>query len=97
MDAKGRRALGTIRRCVEGGQYRLLVHFIQRMDERGLFWPDVAAVLDDPSDIRDGGPEQWGRPKWIVAGQSAAGDHLELVCVLDKDERGNIVVFITLY
>lgn len=67
------------------------------MDERGLFWPDVLAILDAPTDVRDGGPEQWGRAKWIVAGQSAGGDTLELVCVLDTDERGNLTVFITIY
>jgi len=97
MDAKACRALRTIRRCVEAGRYRLVLHFMQRMDERGLFWPDVAAVLDKPTDVRDGGPEHWGRPKWIVTGRSAAGDELELVCVLDKDDRGKLVVFITLY
>jgi hypothetical protein len=30
-------------------------------------------------------------------GKAASGDMLELVCVLDRDERGNVVVFITIY
>jgi hypothetical protein len=97
MDAHARKALATIRGCVKTGRYRLLKHFTQRMDKRGLFWPDVQAVLDDPSDVRDGGPEKHGRPKWIVAGTSAGGESLELVCVLDTDERGEITVFITIY
>lgn len=97
MDAASRKALNTIRRCVKAGRYRLLVHFTERMDERGLFWPDVLAILDAPTDVRNGGPEQWGRPKWIIAGQSAGGDALELVCVLDTDEHGNLTVFITIY
>ena len=97
MDSNVRRALNIIRRCVARGRYRLLSHFTERMDERGLFWPDVLAVLDEPTDVRRGGPERWGRPKWIVAGRSASGDALEIVCVLDKDERGNVTVFITMY
>jgi hypothetical protein len=67
------------------------------MDRRGLFWPDVLTILDDPTDIRPGGPERFGRPKWIVAGESVGGEKLELVCVLDADERGGVTVFITIY
>lgn len=97
MDANARRALTIIRRCVANRRYRLLPHFTQRMDVRGLYWPDVLAVLDDPADVRPGGPEKFGRPKWIVAGTSAADDALELVCVLDRDARGNVTLFVTMY
>jgi len=97
MDTTARKALNAIRKCVAAGRYRVLTHFAQRMDERGLFWPDVLAVLRQPDDVRDGGPERWGRPKWIVAGESAAGERVELVCVLDRDEHGNLAVFITIY
>jgi hypothetical protein len=82
---------------MSAGRFRLLTHFTERMDERGLFWPDVLAVLNDPTEVRDGGPEQWGRPKWIVKGQSAAGDSIEVVCVLDTDEHGNLTLFLTMY
>jgi hypothetical protein len=67
------------------------------MDERGLFWPDLLAVLDAPADVRDGGTESWGRPKWIVAGRLAGDVPLELVCVLDRDEDGQLTVFVTVY
>ena len=97
MDAKARKALAVIRRCVATRRYRVLRHFTQRMDERGLFWPDVLTILDDPTDVRDGGPERWGRPKWIVVGESTSGEKLELVCVLDVDEHGRVTVFITIY
>jgi len=97
MDAPARKALSVIRRCVARGRYLLLSHFTERMDERGLFWPDVLAVLDEPTGVRPGGSEWWGRPKWLIAGRSASGDVLEIVCVLDKDERGNVTVFITMY
>lgn len=97
MDAKARRAWSSIRRCVEDGRYLVLTHFMQRMDERGLVWPDVLSVLHDPTDVRDGGPEQWGRPKWIVEGQAADGHPLSVVCVLDRDEQGRLTVFITAF
>ncbi len=87
----------TIRRCIESGAFQVAHHFVERMDQRGLFWPDVLAVVDDPVDVRDGGPETWGRPKWIVAGHSATHDDIEVVCVVDRDELGELTVFITLY
>lgn len=97
MDAKARKALRIIRRCVADGRYRVLPHFTERMDRRGLFWSDIVAVLDDPSDVRDGGPETLGRPKWIIAGTAADGLAIEFVCVLDTDERGRLTLFITAY
>jgi len=97
MDHAARRALQTMRQCIAEDRYRVLQHFAERLDERGLFWSDVLVVFDDPADVRDGGPEKWGRPKWIVAGRSAGGDELELVCVIDTDADGKLVLLVTLY
>ena len=97
MDAKARRALSVIRECVAAKRYRVLRHFTQRMDERGFFWPDVAAILDEPSAVRSGGRDPYDRPKWIVTGKTLDGDVVEIVCVLDRDDRDNVTVFITIY
>jgi hypothetical protein len=97
MDPTAKKALSMIRRCLAAGRYKLLEHFSQQMDKRGLFWLDALAIIDHPADVRDGGPKKWGRPKWIIAGQSAPSDNLELACVLDTDERGNLTLFITIY
>ena len=97
MDAKARKALSIIRRCVASRRYRLSPHFTQRMDQRVIFWPEVLAVLDEPTDVRPGGPERYGRPKWIIAGKAASGEPMKLVCVLDRDEHGDVTVFITIY
>ena len=97
MDAGCRRALNTIRRCVDEGRYVVLHHFVQRMDQRGLFWPDVLAVIDDPADVKGKGPDRYGRPKWILTGTASDGLEIELVCVLDRDEHGDLTVFITSY
>ena len=97
MDAEARRALTLIRKCVATERFILSKHFSQRMEGRGLVWPDILAALDRPSSVRHGGPERLNRPKWIVAGDTADGLNIEIVCVLDEDDRGDWVVFITVY
>lgn len=97
MDAQAREALAIIRRCVAADRFSLARHFQERMDQRGFLWVDVLAVLDSPTEVRDGGQEHEGRPKWIIAGDAADGLSVEMVCVLDTDEQGDWTVFITLY
>ena len=93
MTAEARRTLLFIRECVEADRYALAVHFTQRMMERGLFWSDVQAVIDDPQDVRSEGMDKYSRPKWIVCGESATGDVIEIVCAVEIDETE----FITIY
>lgn len=97
MDAKARKALDTIRDCVAAERYSVLPHFRQRLTERGFFWPDVLAVLDQPGSVKNDGRDRYRRPKWIVAGDTPDGVALEMVCVIDTDERGRMTVFITIY
>ena len=97
MTGTGQEVLQTIRGCVQAGCYRLLVHFVQRMDERGLFWPDIEAVLDSAQTAEDDGQDRFGRDKWRVRGQTTDRLDLEIVCVLDHDESGKLIVFITAY
>lgn len=97
MDAKARSALATIRRCCDAGRYRILPHFTKRMDDCGLFWPDVLAVLDDPRAVKASGRDRFHRPKWIIVGTAMDGLPIDLVCALDVDENGDVTVFITAY
>ncbi len=97
MDAQARQALTIIRESVEADRFTVSRHFQERMDQRGFLWADVLAVLDAPSEVRDGGRENEGRPKWIISGDAADGLSVEMVCVLDRDEQGDWTVFITLY
>ncbi|MEK6675137.1 MAG: hypothetical protein AABZ47_05705 [Planctomycetota bacterium] len=99
MDTKARRAWNAIRECVARKRYIVLPHFIERMDQRGYFWPDVLAIIDEPTDVRSDGLDRLDRPKWIVSGKAAAplDETVEIVCVLDKDDRGRVTVFITIY
>jgi hypothetical protein len=97
MKPNARKALDVIRRCVAAGRFSVLPHFTERMDQRALFWSDVLTILDAPINVRDGGAETLGRPKWIVSGKASDGLALAMVCVLDTDERGNVTVFVTAY
>jgi hypothetical protein len=97
MEPAARQALLLIRRCLHAGRYGVLPHFTERMDLRGLFWPDVQSVLDAPSSVQDGGIDKYGRPKWIVSGRATDGLALSIVCALDVDDRGHTTVFITAY
>jgi len=94
MDAKAREALHTIRDCCAQDRFRLLPHFRKRMAQRGLLWPDILAVLDEPEDVRGGKHDRHRRPKWIIRGTAIDGLAIEFVCVLDD---GELAVFITIY
>ena len=97
MGAKARRALGVIQECVAAKRYVVLPHFVHRMDRRGFFWADVLAVIDNPSDVHFDGHDRYDRPKWIVTGKTADGLTVKLVCAIDRDDRGNVTVFITIF
>ena len=95
MTAEARRTLAVIRECLETDHYALTVHFSHRMEQRGLFWPDVQAVLDDPSEVRGQGMDDYNRPKWIIVGQAVIGVEIEIVCAVEIDDTET--EFITLY
>lgn len=97
MDAEARTALRIIRRCVAARRYSLSVHFAQRLDERRLYWPDVVAMLKGGCEARSDGKDRYGRPKWIVSGVAHGEFPIDAVCALDKDDRGDWTVFITIY
>ncbi|MBI4580917.1 MAG: DUF4258 domain-containing protein [Planctomycetes bacterium] len=97
MRSEAAEALAVIRECVEADRVVVLPHFSDSLRARNLMWTDVLAVLEQPDDVRDGGPETLGRPKWIVAGAGADGQPLEAVCILDTDEHGSVTVFVTIY
>ena len=65
------------------------------MEERGLFWVDVQAIIDQPTDVWSQGMDRYDRPKWIVAGEGALGEEIEIVCAIELDESET--EFITIY
>jgi hypothetical protein len=95
MTAEARRALTVIRECVESDRYALSIHFARRMDQRGLFWPDVQAVLEVPEDIWSEGMDKYNRPKWIIRGEPAGIGGIQIVCAIELDESET--EFITIY
>ncbi len=84
-----------IRKCVEEDRYALTIHFSERMKQRGLFWTDVQAVTENPKDVRSQRTDEYGRPKWIILGEAAFGDDIEIVCAIEIDESET--EFITLF
>lgn len=94
MKPYARHALNTIRRCVAEDRVRVSWHFVQRLDQRGMVWPDVLTALERPDGVRDDGQDRHGRPRWIVAGSAADGQPIELVCVIDKAMDDTLLVTI---
>jgi len=94
---RGRNALTIIQRCVDEGAYALHEHFVQRMDERGLFLPDVLAIVDHPARVRMQGTDEFGRPRCLLAGHLTDGTAAELLAVIEAEPAGHFTVFITVY
>ena len=90
---EARKTFAFIRACIANDRYALALHFQQRMEQRGLFWPDVLAAIDAPQGMHSPGLDAYGRPKWIIRGMAATGDGIEIVCAIEIDETE----FITLY
>lgn len=97
MEAKARRALAVIQDCIDEDRFLVLPHFTKRMDQRGYFWSDVLAIIDKPSDVQSDGVDEYDRPRWIITGKDLTELAVELVCVIDTDDDGNVTVFITIY
>jgi hypothetical protein len=95
VTAEARRAIAVIHECIQTDRIALTIHFSQRMQQRGLFWPDIQAVIDDPEDVRSQGMDEFNRSKWIIVGESAIGDDIEIVCAIEIDETET--EFITLF
>ena len=94
---RSQEAIRIIRKCVSEDRYIPLRHFIERLDERGVFWSDILAILDHPKSVKDAGLDEYDRPRWLVAGKTTDLLSLEMVVVIDQDDDGNYVVMITIY
>lgn len=97
MDRAARRALGTIRRCVDAGSVRVTEHFAARLDERGLFWSDVLTAIEEPTRVRSDGLDSAGRARWVLSGPSTGGTPIGIVCAIGRDRTGVLKVFVTLF
>jgi hypothetical protein len=86
-----------VQSCIQKRRYRVTRHFQERLEQRTFFWSDVLAIIDRPSRVRDDGLDDLGRDKWIFAGDSTHGVELEVVIVLDQDDKGDFSLFVTIY
>jgi hypothetical protein len=84
-------ALERIRDLVDRGQYRLTIHFRQRLAQRGVFWHDIIGILEEPDHIRGDGVDDEGGERWFISGSTDEGD-AEFLVVVDVDAK-----FVTIY
>jgi hypothetical protein len=73
-----KQAVEIIRTCIKAGRYHRFAHFDERMDERGLFRPDVLAVVNAPDRVRADGRDDYGRNRWLIRGRTTDGLRIEL-------------------
>lgn len=95
VTSEARRAVAVIRECLANDRFAVSVQFAHRMEQRGLFWPDIQAVVEDPSGVWAAGMDRDGRPEWIIAGDAGGLGEIEIVCAIECDDSGT--EFITLY
>ena len=89
-------ALAAVGQAITSDNFRLTDHFRQRMDQRGLFFGDIEAVLDAPTDVRADGVDEFGRERWSFAGETTDGLSLEILIAIEVTADGRSI-FVTLY
>jgi hypothetical protein len=90
-----RRALELIWQCIEQDRVILTRHFEQRMVQRGMFWGDILAIIEQPSDARNDGFDGLGRERWLIAGRTLQGLTAELLCAIDAADP--LTLMVTIY
>ena len=89
------KAIVLIRDCVDNDRVELKEHFRDRMAERGMFWPDVLAIIHGKPSLRTDGRDKFGRQRWFLAAHAPDGLPIELLCVIE--DAGPTAVLITIY
>jgi hypothetical protein len=95
VTADARRALAVIRKCLASDRFRVGTHFQDRMGEKSFFWADIELVIDQPTDVRSDGIDDYGRPKWAIVGDATTDEEIEIICAVEVDDSGT--EFITIY
>jgi hypothetical protein len=89
-------ALLHVQEAVEAENYTVRDHFYDRMNLRGMFWPDVSAVVASPSNIRTDGTDEYGRERWFFKGMTTAQSEIEILVVFEGGSTGS-PIFWTIY
>lgn len=89
------KAIATIRDCIDDDRIEVKDHFLQRMSQRGMFWPEVTAIIFGEPSLRTDGEDDFGRERWFLAADAPDGLPIELLCVID--DTGPTSVLITIY
>ena len=79
--------------CLATDAYEFHDHFVQRLDERGLFFSDVLLIADHPTAVRLDGEDEFLRQRVLLRGGTSGGEVELLVCL----EPEPFCEFITIY
>jgi len=89
-------ALELIRRCVDDDELLVITgHFYLRMEQRGLFWTDVLAVIEEPDAMRTDGHDEHRRERWFITATAPDELPVELLCAIDSTDP--LTVLVTIY
>jgi len=92
MNAAEREALSRIQKLVDDGDIYLTPHFLERLEQRGLFLYDAFAAIEEASSVRSDGFDPDGSERWFVVGPTLAQADVEILIVIDR-----LAKFVTIY
>ena len=97
MDAD--EAIELIQWCVERDQVDLDPHFLERLDERSVYWVDVLRILSEPTRVIIDGVDDAGRTRCLVEGWAInVPRRIKFLAVIDQtDGHSPFTIFITVY
>jgi hypothetical protein len=95
LKVKASKAIAVICDCIDNDRAEIKDHFLLRMSQRGMFWPDVMAIILDEPSLRTGGDDEFGPERWFMAADAPDGLPIELLCAIDDAEP--LSVLITIY
>jgi hypothetical protein len=85
-------ALTFIQNCLNDEErYFVRDHFEMRMSMRGMFWPDILQIVEEPKGVRMDGIDKYGREHCSLNGLTTANAEIEILCVLERDPNDNTI------
>lgn len=85
MDAEAQSAWQQTRNAVAADLMVSTVHFDRNLAKRGMLWPDLLTILDEPTRLENQGIEEHGWPKWRIWGNASDGSPAAIVIALQDN------------
>lgn len=94
MTSAERGALSRIQKLVEDGDVYLTPHFLERIEQRGMFLYDAYAAIEEATAARSDGLDSDGCERWFVVGPTLAGDDVEILIAIDRLAKFVIIYWV---